>query len=67
MSYGTIPGTIVFGILNAKIGKKYTLIVVASLIALTTFLPMRLFLQQLCRLPEVFFIFFFCLRLFFNL
>ena len=40
MSFGTIPGTIVFGILNAKIGKKYTLIVVASLIALTTFLPM---------------------------
>ena len=27
MSFGTIPGTIVFGILNAKIGKKYTLIV----------------------------------------
>lgn len=40
MSFGTIPGTIIFGILNAKIGKKYTLVVVASLIALTTFLPM---------------------------
>lgn len=40
MSFGTIPGTILFGILNAKIGKKYTLIAVASLIALTTFLPM---------------------------
>ena len=40
MSFGTIPGTILFGILASKIGKKNTLVVVAGLIALTTFLPM---------------------------
>lgn len=40
MSFGTIPGTILFGILSSKIGKKYTLITVALLIGLTTFLPM---------------------------
>lgn len=40
MSFGTIPGTIIFGILASKIGKKNTLVVVAGLIALTTFLPM---------------------------
>lgn len=40
MSFGTIPGTILFGILASKIGKKNTLCIVASMIALTTFLPM---------------------------
>ncbi len=40
MSFGTIPGTIIFGMLSAKIGKKRTLMIVASLIALTTFVPM---------------------------
>lgn len=40
MSFGTIPGTIVFGILCSKIGKKYTLTLVGLLIGLTTFIPM---------------------------
>lgn len=40
MSFGTIPGTIVFGILCSKIGKKYTLALVGVLIGLTTFIPM---------------------------
>lgn len=40
MSFGTIPGTILFGILASKIGKKYTLSIVAALIAISTLLPM---------------------------
>ena len=40
MSLGTIPGTIIFGIIASKIGKKYTLSIVAALIAITTLLPM---------------------------
>ncbi len=40
MSFGTIPGTIIFGILASKIGKKYTLSIVATLIAVSTFIPM---------------------------
>lgn len=40
MSLGTIPGTFLFGMISTKIGKKRTLITVALLIALTTFLPM---------------------------
>lgn len=40
MSFGTIPGTILFGILASKIGKKYTLSIISGLIALTTFLPL---------------------------
>ncbi|MGL6099586.1 MAG: MFS transporter [Fusobacteriaceae bacterium] len=40
MSFGTIPGTIFFGIITSKLGKKYTLSLVALFIAITTFLPM---------------------------
>lgn len=40
MSFGTIPGTIIFGMLSSRIGKKRTLIIVAMLIAITTFIPM---------------------------
>ena len=40
MSFGTIPGTIIFGVLSSKIGKKYTLMIVATLISLSTFIPM---------------------------
>ena len=40
MSFGTIPGTFIFGSIAARIGKKKTLILVALLIALTTFFPM---------------------------
>lgn len=40
MSFGTIPGTFLFGCIAARVGKKTTLIVVALLIALSTFLPM---------------------------
>jgi MFS family permease len=40
MSFGTIPGTLIFGVMNSKLGKKNTLMTVALLIALTTFLPM---------------------------
>lgn len=40
MSFATIPGTLLFGILSSKIGKKRTLITVALSIAATTFLPM---------------------------
>ena len=40
MSFGTIPGTFIFGTLSSKIGKKRTLITVALAIAVTTFLPL---------------------------
>lgn len=40
MSFGTIPGTFIFGSIAARIGKKKTLILVALLIALTTFIPL---------------------------
>ncbi len=40
MSFGTIPGTFLFGMISTKIGKKKTLISIAILIAVTTFIPM---------------------------
>lgn len=40
MSFGTIPGTFLFGMISTRIGKKKTLISIALLIALTTFIPM---------------------------
>lgn len=40
MSFGTIPGTFLFGIISTRIGKKKTIIGIALLIALTTFIPM---------------------------
>lgn len=40
MSFGTIPGTFIFGVVSSKIGKKRTLITVAGLIATMTFLPL---------------------------
>lgn len=40
MSFGTIPGTFLFGMISTKIGKKKTLISIAILIAVTTFMPM---------------------------
>lgn len=40
MSFGTIPGTFLFGMISTRIGKKKTLISIALLIALTTFVPM---------------------------
>ena len=40
MSFGTIPGTFLFGTLSSKIGKKRTLIIVSLAIAATTFLPL---------------------------
>ena len=40
MSFGTIPGTFLFGTMSAKVGKKRTLMTVALLIAVTTFLPL---------------------------
>lgn len=40
MSFGTIPGTFIFAKIATKIGKKYTLIMVAFLISITTFLPL---------------------------
>lgn len=40
MSFGTIPGTIIFGMLSARIGKKRTLVIVGLLISLTTLIPM---------------------------
>lgn len=40
MSFGTIPGTFLFGFISARVGKKRTLIAVALLIALTTYLPL---------------------------
>ncbi len=39
MSFATIPGTIIFSILASYIGKKYTMISIAVLIALTTAIP----------------------------
>jgi len=40
MSFATIPGTLVFGMMSSKIGKKKTLMVVAMMIAATTLLPL---------------------------
>ncbi len=40
MSFGTIPGTILFGMLASRIGKKRGLIVIALCIGITTFLPL---------------------------
>ena len=40
MSFGTIPGTFLFGWISTKIGKKKTLVLVSSLIAITTYVPM---------------------------
>ena len=40
MSFGTIPGTFLFGMLSTRIGKKKTLIGIALLIALTTYIPL---------------------------
>ena len=40
MSFGTIPGTFLFGMLSTRIGKKKTLIGIALLIAFTTYIPL---------------------------
>lgn len=40
MSFGTIPGTFLFGMISTRIGKKKTLIGISLMIALTTFVPM---------------------------
>lgn len=40
MSFATIPGTLFFGWMSSKLGKKRTLMIVALSIAATTFLPM---------------------------
>lgn len=40
MSFGTIPGTIIFGMICSKLGKKNTLMIVGLLIGLTTLIPM---------------------------
>lgn len=40
MSFATIPGTLVFGMLTTKIGKKRTLMLIACLISAFTFLPL---------------------------
>ncbi len=40
MSLGTIPGTFLFGWISTKIGKKRTIIAIALLIAVTTYIPM---------------------------
>ena len=40
MSFGTIPGTFLFGWLSTRIGKKNTLMSIAILIAVTTLMPL---------------------------
>lgn len=40
MSFATIPGTLFFGFLSSKLGKKRTLMIVALWISAATFLPM---------------------------
>ncbi|SCZ78578.1 MFS transporter [Acidaminobacter hydrogenoformans] len=40
MSFATIPGTLLFGWMSSKLGKKYTLMIVALTITATTYLPM---------------------------
>ncbi len=40
MSFATIPGTLVFGMLTTKIGKKKTLMAIALMISAMTFLPL---------------------------
>lgn len=40
MSFATIPGTLVFGMITTRIGKKNTLIGIALMIACMTFIPL---------------------------
>lgn len=40
MSFSTIPGTLIFGVLASKIGKKRTLMTIAIMFAATTYLPL---------------------------
>lgn len=40
MSFATIPGTLFFGWMSSKLGKKFTLMIVALTITATTYLPM---------------------------
>lgn len=40
MSFATIPGTLVFGMLTTKIGKKRTLMSIAIMISAMTFIPL---------------------------
>mgnify|MGYP000329508047 CR=1 FL=1 len=40
LSFATVPGTILFGKLSAKFGKKRTLIGIALMIATTTYMPL---------------------------
>ena len=40
MSFGTIPGTFLFGLLATRIGKKRTLVSIGLLIAATTYIPL---------------------------
>lgn len=40
MSFGTIPGTFIFGEISTRIGKKKTIIAIAILIAITTYIPL---------------------------
>lgn len=40
MSLATVPGTLIFGTMAGKIGKKRTLITIALAISITTFLPL---------------------------
>lgn len=39
MSIGTIPGTLIFGMMSVKIGKKKTLFLISILFGLATYLP----------------------------
>ena len=40
MSIATVPGTLIFGTMAGKIGKKRTLMIIAMAISITTFLPL---------------------------
>lgn len=40
MSFGTIPGTFLFGMISTRIGKKNTLVMISALIAITTYIPL---------------------------
>lgn len=40
MSFATIPGTLVFGMMTTRLGKKKTLMIIATMIGLMTVLPL---------------------------
>ena len=54
LSYGTVPGTIIFGIIASRIGKKITLLIIGTTFSLMTAIPLlnpsNYYLWIVCRI-----------------